>query len=80
MEKATPHPMHPIAVLLAALREDEGLPVIFNGTGPRYIGRALSLGHADIIALENKLSATFISKARVRIDDGSEKECFLLHG
>lgn len=52
-----------------------GLPVIFNGFVPRLIGRAKDLTSADALLLEQRLSATYLSRAQV-----FGRACIIAHG
>lgn len=66
-----------IAELIDALPVGDGVPVIFNGSAPRCIGRASAdwKRAADALLLANRLSATFLSRA-----DVLGRECVIAHG
>lgn len=58
-----------------------GAPVIFNGLEPRLLGYANSHSQADWLAIQNRVSATFCSRATVKLPNGQDSEpFFVLHG
>lgn len=67
-----------IAKLLDEAPIGPGLPVIFNGVEPRYLGRSKSIRcGVDSLLLANRLSATYISHARLQSDG---REFYVAHG
>lgn len=69
-----------IASLIITIPAGKGLPVIFNGAEPRYLGRAHTHLQADALALQHCVSATYVSRAQVELDGGAMSEpFFILH-
>ena len=64
-----------LKLIEAAPVTPEQVPVIFNGLEPRYLGNAKTLAQADLMLLENNISATYVSKALVH-----GKHCIIAHG
>jgi len=57
------------------------LPVVFNGREPRFLGYANSHAQADTLAIINRVSATYTSRAQVKLPDGKMSGAFfVLHG
>jgi len=60
-------------------RADGKLPVIFNGRKAIFLGYAKDHHEADALAIKNRLSATYNSRAAIDLE-GTEKQFFVLHG
>lgn len=67
--------------MLSKWQNGESLPVIFNGAYPRCIGWASTHSQADDCAFLARVSATYNSRAQVKLCSGLMSHVFfILHG
>lgn len=73
---------HIPAGMAIAWQEGRSLPVVFNGEkGARIIGWADTHSRADDCAFLARVSATYNSRAQVKLPDGTMSAVFfILHG
>lgn len=53
-------------------------PVILAGTEPRLLGYASDRASADVLAIVNQVSATYLSRAQILMPDGSNSSIFFV--
>jgi hypothetical protein len=64
--------------LISRWQNGDTLPVVFNGAYPRVIGWANCYSQADDCAFLARVSATFCSRAQVKLADGRMSHVFFI--